>query len=125
MTPTPDFHELCEQLARAAESPSARTVVQALAEERTILDIAAARYALTVDVSGGAMACFEGLAGRQYTLGLDERQRAFLGLVLSMVGIGLTTVASVQDLDERRLPIILRAIVRLAGNDTIAVGTRM
>jgi hypothetical protein len=42
-----------------------------------------------------------------------------------MVGIGLTTVASVQDLDERRLPIILRAILRLAGNDTIAVGTRM
>ncbi|MCT9142148.1 hypothetical protein [Streptomyces violarus] len=26
---------------------------------------------------------------------------------------------------DRRLPIILRAILRLAGNDTIAVGTRL
>jgi hypothetical protein len=42
-----------------------------------------------------------------------------------MVGVGLTTIAAVQDLDERRLPIILRAFLRLAGNDTIAVGTRM
>ncbi|MFC9129756.1 hypothetical protein ACFT4A_23280 [Streptomyces sp. NPDC057099] len=125
MTPTHDFQELCEQLVRTAESPSARAAVQALAEERTILDTAAARYALIVDTNGGAMSCFERLAGRQYTLGLDEQQRAFLSLVLSMVGIGLTTIAAVQDLDDRRLPIILRAILRLAGNDTIAVGTRV
>ncbi|MER7402299.1 hypothetical protein ABT373_07305 [Streptomyces sp. NPDC000070] len=42
-----------------------------------------------------------------------------------MVGIGITTLASVEDLDDRRLPIILRAILRLAGHETIAVGTRL
>lgn len=33
--------------------------------------------------------------------------------------------ASSKAPDERRLPIVLRAILRLAGNDTIAVGTRL
>ncbi|CAL9308358.1 hypothetical protein [Streptomyces sp. SudanB52_2052] len=42
-----------------------------------------------------------------------------------MVGIGITTLASVEDLDDRRLPIMLRAILRLAGNDDIAVGRRL
>jgi hypothetical protein len=129
-TTTPDaddaeFRELCEQLVRTAPSPFHRAAVQALVEERTILEVTAVRYALIVDTDHGPTARFEGLSGRQYTLGLDEGQRSFLGLVLSMVGIGLTTIAAVRDLDERRLPIILRAFLRLAGNDTIAVGTRM
>ncbi|WP_086563443.1 hypothetical protein [Streptomyces africanus] len=119
------FQELCEHLVRTASSPLDRAAVQALVEERTILEVAAVRYALIVDTEHGPTAHFEGLSGWQHALGLDEEQRSFLGLVLSMVGIGHTTVASVQDLDERRLPIILRAILRLAGNDTIAVGTRM
>ncbi|MEU0242733.1 hypothetical protein ABZ192_00105 [Streptomyces sp. NPDC006235] len=125
MMPDAGFRELCEQLVRTATSPLDRAAVQALVEERTILEVAAVRHALIVDSEHGPTAHFEGLSGWQHTLGFDEEQRSFLGLVLSMVGIGLTTVASVQDLDERRLPIILRAILRLAGNDTIAVGTRM
>ncbi|GGT82155.1 hypothetical protein ACH4HG_09800 [Streptomyces coeruleorubidus] len=120
-----EFKGLCEQLVRTATSPLERAAVQALVEERTILEVTAVRYALIVDTDHGPTARFEGLSGCQYTLGLDEGQRSFLGLVLSMVGIGLTTIAAVQDLDERRLPIILRAFLRLAGNDTIAVGTRM
>ncbi|OUD00493.1 hypothetical protein [Streptomyces swartbergensis] len=120
-----EFQDLCEQLVRTATSPLDRAAVRALVEERTILKATAVRYALIVDTDHGPTAHFEGLSGRQYTLGLDEGQRSFLGLVLSMVGIGLTTIAAVQDLDERRLPIILRAFLRLAGNDTIAVGTRM
>ncbi len=124
MNTIPACQSLCEQLVRTAKSSSDRAAVRALVEERTILEIRAVRYALIVDTSRGATAEFEGLSGRQYTLGLDEQQRSFLGLVLSMVGIGLTTIAAVQDLDDRRLPIILRAILRLADNDTIAVGTR-
>jgi hypothetical protein len=120
-----EFRELCEQLVRTAQSPLHGAAVQALVEERTILEVTAVRYALIVDTDHGPTARFEGLSGRQYTLGLDEGQRSFLGLVLSMVGIGLTTIAAVQDLDERRLPIILRAFLRLAGNETIAVGTRL
>ncbi|OUD00007.1 hypothetical protein [Streptomyces swartbergensis] len=120
-----EVSNLCKQLLRTAKSPRARAAVQALAEERTILEVPAVRRALVVDTSRGAKANFEGLSGLQYGLGLDEQQRTFLGLVLSMVGIGITALASVEDLDERRLPIILRAILRLAGNDTIAVGTRL
>jgi hypothetical protein len=66
-----------------------------------------------------------GLQGRLYTLGLDEVERAFLGLVLSIVGIGHITIAAAEDLDERRLVIVQRAILSLAGNDRIAIGTRM
>ncbi|CAM5741185.1 hypothetical protein STAFG_2921 [Streptomyces afghaniensis 772] len=122
---TDEVPRLCKQLLRTADSSRARASVQALAEERTILEMPAVRRALVVDTSCGARADFEGLSGLQYGLGLDEQQRVFLDLVLSMMGIGITTLASVEDLDERRLPIILRAILRLAGNDTIAVGTRL
>ncbi|WP_406839741.1 hypothetical protein ACICHK_32885 [Streptomyces sp. AHU1] len=67
----------------------------------------------------------EGLTGRVYCLGLDEEQRAFLGLVPSMVGIGHVPLAAVSDLGERRLAVTLRAVARLAGNDTPAVGMRL
>jgi hypothetical protein len=120
-----EVSRLCEQMLRTAKTSRHRAAVQALVDERTILEVPAVRHALVVDTSRGARANFEGLSGIQYGLGLDEQQRTFLGLVLSMVGIGITTLASVEDLDDRRLPIILRAILRLAGNDTIAVGTRL
>jgi len=81
--------------------------------------------ALVVKQGGQMTAVWERLMGRLYTLALDDPQRAFLGLVLSMVGIGRVTLAAVEELDERRLLIIQRAILRLAGNDRIAVGTRM
>ncbi|MFD5156592.1 hypothetical protein ACFWMJ_00700 [Streptomyces hawaiiensis] len=125
LDPTEEFQRLGKQLLRTAKNSRAQAAIQALVEERTILDVPAVRHALIVDTSRGAQANFDGLLGRQYALGLDEQQRSFLGLVLSMVGIGMTTIAAVQDLDERCLPIILRAILRLAGNDTIAVGTRL
>ncbi|MFI6852615.1 hypothetical protein [Streptomyces sp. NPDC050416] len=128
-TTTPDaadeFQRLCGQLVRTARSSRDRAAVQALVEERTVLEVQAVQYALIVCTDEGAWARFEALSGCQYTSGLDEQQRSFLGLVLSMVGIGITTLASVEDLDDRRLPIILRAILRLAGNETIAVGTRL
>ncbi len=63
--------------------------------------------------------------GRLYGLGLDDGQRAFLGLVLGMVGIGLHTLWEVERLDERRLLILMRAMPVLAGNDRIAIGTRV
>jgi hypothetical protein len=128
-TETPEVSDelsrLCKQLVRTAKSPRDKAAVQALVEERTILELPAVRQALIVDTSHGAKVSLEALSGRQYGLGLNEQQLSFLGLVLSMFGIGITTLAAVQDLDDRRLPIILRAILRLAGNETIAVGTRL
>lgn len=116
---------LGELLVRSAKSGRDRAAAQALAEEETLLAHGGVRATLVVKEGGRMTAVWERLMGRVYTLGLDEEQRAFLGLVLSMVGIGQVPLSAVEKLDERRLLIMQRAIVRLAGNDRIAVGTRL
>ncbi|MFE9446496.1 hypothetical protein ACFYO2_48250 [Streptomyces sp. NPDC006602] len=120
----PDLEGLGEQLLCTA-SPHDLAATRALVEERSILARKNVRSALIVDSPGGASCRWENLSGMQYTLGLDEQQRQFLGLVLSMVGIGHITIAAVQNLEERHLRIIVRAILQLTGNDTMAVGTRV
>lgn len=121
-----DLRTLGRQIIRTAAPGGDRAAAQALVDEQTILALPHVRRNLIVHNGRGAAVChWEGLSGLQYTLGLDEQQRAFLGLVLSMVGIGHITIAAVQGLDERRLRIIARAILQLAGNDTLAVGTRV
>ncbi|MEU0588262.1 hypothetical protein [Streptomyces sp. NPDC006132] len=123
--PEAEFQQLCAELLRNTRLRRHRAAVQAMVEERSVLSVPAVQRALIVDSRKGRAARFEGLSGLQYGLGLDEQQRAFLHLVLSMVGIGITTLASVEDLDDHRLPIILRGILRLAGNEDLAVGRRL
>ncbi|MFF3878762.1 hypothetical protein [Streptomyces sp. NPDC001978] len=126
MTPvTFDGVELGRQLVKSAKNPRHLAVTQALVEERTILAQKNVRRALLVEHGGRPRCHWEGLSGRLYQLGLDDAQRAFLELVLGMVGIGLTTLGAVELLDQRRLLILQRAIVTLSGIDTIAVGTRL
>ncbi|MET7453946.1 hypothetical protein ABZT03_19095 [Streptomyces sp. NPDC005574] len=121
-----DLHTLARHIIRTARPGGDRAAAQALVDEQTILALPHVRRNLIVHNRHREATChWEGLSGLQYTLGLDERQRAFLGLVLSMVGIGHITIAAAQSLDERRLGIITRAILQLAGNDTLAVGTRL
>ncbi|MFC8512010.1 hypothetical protein [Streptomyces sp. NPDC057257] len=120
-----DVPRLGELLVRNAKSGRDRAAAQALAEEETLLAHKGVRAALVVKKGGRMTAYWEGLMGRLYTLSLDDEQRAFLGLVLSMVGIGSIPLTAVESLDERRLLIFQRAIARLAGNDRIAVGTRL
>lgn len=120
-----DLPKLGQQIIRTATPGGDRAAARALVKEKTILERWNVRAALIVDSRKGATCRWENLSGRQYSLGLDAGQRQFLGLVLSMVGIGHITIAAVQDLDERRLGIVLRAVLELAGNDTLAVGTRM
>lgn len=120
-----DVPKLGELLAKNATSNRDRIAAQALAEEETLLRHDGVRTALVVKQGGKMTAVWERLMGRLYTLALDDEQRAFLGLVLSMVGIGNVSIAAVEELDERRLLVIQRAILRLAGNDRIAVGTRL
>jgi hypothetical protein len=119
-----DLKQLGKKLIRAAKSDRGRAAAQALVEEETILQQRGVLTALGLLDPRPAVR-WEGLAGRVYSLGLDDEQRAFLGLTLSMVGIGQISLASVSDLGEHRLAVMLRAIARLAGNDTIAVGTRL
>ncbi|MFD9651746.1 hypothetical protein [Streptomyces mirabilis] len=115
-----------KRLIEAATSDRERAAAQALVEEETILAHSSVQGALgLLDMPSKAKVGWEGLMGRVYSLGLDDEQRTFLGLTLSMLSIGSTPLAAVAELDERRLAIMLRAIARLAGNDTIAVGTRM
>ncbi|MET8098125.1 hypothetical protein ABZV29_16845 [Streptomyces sp. NPDC005236] len=114
-----------QRLIDAATSDRELAAAQALVEEETILAHRSVQRALGLEMPSPSAVRWEGLAGRVYGLGLDEEQRAFLGLALSMLGIGHVSLAAVSDLGERRLAVMLRAIARLAGNDTLAVGTRV
>ncbi|WP_079056382.1 hypothetical protein [Streptomyces caeruleatus] len=124
-TDEPDAPTLGEQLLASATYNRGRAATQALVEEETILALDNVRRLLVVEGEDGPVCHWEGLMGRLYGLGLDDVQRAFLGLVLGMVGIGLHTLFSVGELDERRLLILMRAMPTLAGNDRVAVGTRL
>ncbi|WP_262058501.1 hypothetical protein [Streptomyces sp. STR69] len=118
----PTLGQLLVQSARAGRD---RIAAQALADEGTILAQSAVRAVLVAEEDGAPICRWEGLMGRLYGLGLDDHQRAFLGLVLSIVGIGHITLAVVPDLDERRMLIVQRTILRLAGNDRVAIGPRL
>ncbi|MFF8971457.1 hypothetical protein [Streptomyces sp. NPDC014995] len=113
------------RLVRAATSDRDRIAARALAEERTVLAVHQVASALLVVQGGRTVLRWEGLMGKLYTLPLDPGQRAFLGLVMSMVGIGSVTIAAVAELDTERLRIITQAILRLAGDDSIAIATRL
>lgn len=112
-------------LVESARSDRDRIAAQALVDEETILSQANVRAILLVEEDGTTVCRWEGLMGRVYGLGLDHPQRAFIGLVLSVVGIGHITLAVVPDLDERRMLIVQRMILQLTGNDRVAIGTRV
>ncbi|MFG2377360.1 hypothetical protein ACGFY9_38595 [Streptomyces sp. NPDC048504] len=121
-----DIPPLGELLVRSAVSLRDRTAVQALVEEELLLARDRVRKALVTQQDGVTTCRWEGMSGRLYTLELDEGERAFLGLVLSIVGVQQSYLAAVEYLDERRLEIVLRAMIRLAAdNDRIAIGARM
>ncbi|MFF4655085.1 hypothetical protein [Streptomyces sp. NPDC001381] len=116
---------LGELLVRSAVGLRNRTAVRALVEEAELLARDDVRAAL-VAKQDGVMTCrWEGLTGRLHSLGLDDCERAFLGLVLSMAGLRKSHLHSVEHLDDRRLKIVLQAVMRLARNDWIAIGTRL
>ncbi len=123
--PEAEYEQLCRELLRNTLNRRHRAAVQALVEERTVLSQRTVQRVLLVDSRKGHYADFPALSGLLYGLGLDEGQRTFLALVMSMVGLGITTLASMEDLDDRRLPIMLRAILRMAGNEDLAVGRRL
>lgn len=112
-------------LRRDAKGIRERAVAQALIEEETILGLDSVRNCLLTEIDGVRTCRWEGLLGRQYVLGLDEEQRAFYGLVLSLLGIGVNPLSAAHMLGERRLMVLLRAIIRVAEIDTIAVGRRI
>ncbi|MFI7297002.1 hypothetical protein [Streptomyces sp. NPDC050121] len=121
----PDTPPLSELLVRSAAGLRERVAAQALVEEEELLTRDNVRTAL-VTKHGGVMTCrWESIAGRLYTLGLDDGERIFLGLVLSIVGVRRSSLADVRYLDEHRLKIVLQALIRLADADWIAIGMRL
>ncbi|MET7775362.1 hypothetical protein ABZU94_13935 [Streptomyces mirabilis] len=116
---------LGDLLLKAATNPRDQAAVRALVEEGRLLARKRFWTALVVERNGEQACNWEGMAGKVYTLGLDTDERAFLGLVLSIVGVRQSALACVEELDERQLAAVLRAMVRLSPSDSIAVGTRI
>lgn len=119
---TPPFEEL---LLKAAASPREKAAVRALADEEQILARPAFRRALVWHADEGVEFSWQNLACYLYGLGLNDAERAFVDLVLSIASPHQTSLTRVMDLDERRLAIVLRAMISLSGVDTLAVGTRL
>lgn len=114
-----------EQLLKAAVTPREQAAVRALVDEEQILARDAFRRALVWHTAEGMEFSWQNLACYLYGLGLDDAERGFVDLVLSIASPHQTSLVRVMDLDERRLAIVLRAIISLSGVDTLAVGTRL
>ncbi|MFF2847231.1 hypothetical protein ACFVT5_12935 [Streptomyces sp. NPDC058001] len=123
--PVPMTGGLGRRLQRWATGTRDQAAVTALVQERSLLAREDVRLALVrEDGAGGVLCDWAGLARHLYILELDAGERVFLGFVLSMAGPHQTALSRVQELDEARLAIVLRALIRLSGNLRIAVGTR-
>lgn len=119
----PLFEEL---LLRAAVTRREKAAVWALLEEEQILTLDAVRRNLVSQTDAGDVEfTWQHLSCGLYGLGLDESGRSFLDLVLSLAGPHQTSLTRVTDLGNRRLGIVLQAMTQLAGNDTIAIATRL
>jgi hypothetical protein len=116
---------IAERLVKASKGRLQQIAMRALTDEQTILSLDNVRHALVVEDGDTVTVDWEGLTGKVYTVGLDEQQRLFLELVMSIAGVQQVSLAGVEDLDERRLLIVQRALLALAGNDRIAIGTRL
>ncbi|MFI1352506.1 hypothetical protein ACH4TV_02775 [Streptomyces sp. NPDC020898] len=114
-----------EQLLTAAAAPREQAAIRALVDEEQILARDAFHRALVRHNPDGMEVSWQNLACYLYGLGLNDAERSFVDLVLSIASPHQTSLTRVMDLDERRLAIVLRAMINLAGVDTLAVGTRL
>lgn len=114
-----------EQLLKAAATPREQVAVRALVEEKQILARPTFRRALVWHTDEGIELSWQNLASYLYGLKLNDAERAFVDLVLSIAWPHQTSLTRVVDLDERRLAIVLRAMITLSGVDTLGVGTRL
>ncbi|MFI1357436.1 hypothetical protein ACH4TV_28205 [Streptomyces sp. NPDC020898] len=111
-----------EHLLKAAVTSREQAAVQALVEEERILTNDAVRRNLVRQTDdGGIQFCWQFLAYNLHSVGLDESGRAFVNFILSMAWCGQTSLVHVRELDERRLAILLRAMIQLSGNDNLAI----
>lgn len=122
-TPTPE-----ERLLKKLTHPRDVAGLRALIEEGTILTRASVRRNLIVtNDQGTPTGCaWDRLAKARHGLDLDdEEQRIFLDVILSVAGPHHVNLGWLEEIDDRRLAILLRAMTEMAGNNTIAIGTRL
>ncbi|MFF2021198.1 hypothetical protein ACFVW2_05240 [Streptomyces sp. NPDC058171] len=102
-----------------------RAAVAALIHEGDVLAREDVRELLVVDTGKRAHCDWPRFEAQYKTaLVLDTGERAFLELVVAIGFPRLVPLWQVENLDERRLAVVLRALAALAGAERIAVGTR-
>lgn len=102
-----------------------RAAVAALIEEGDILARQDVRDLLVVETGSGAFCDWTRLENRyRPILPLTPSEDAFLTLLIAIAFPRHVPLWRVEDLGDRRLAVVLRALARLACSDTIAVGAR-
>lgn len=104
-----------------------KAALRALIEEKTILARDSVRRVLVVtNDKGTPVGCaWDRVAKERFGLDLDEEQRIFLDVILSIAGPHHVNLGWLMEIDDRRLAILLRAMTEMAGNDIIAISTRI
>lgn len=123
-TVTPALEKL---LLKQSTQPRDKAALRALIEEGTILARANVRRTLIVTNDRGTpVGCaWDRVAKERFGLDLDEEQRIFLDVILSVAGPHHVNLGWLMEIDDRRLAILLHAMTEMAGNDTIAIGTKL
>ncbi|MFJ6566464.1 hypothetical protein ACIQNU_03530 [Streptomyces sp. NPDC091292] len=109
------------------QPPCERMAMAALIEEDELLAREAVRRLLVTEHDDGALSCDWLRFEARYTRapGLTPADKAFLELILAVRFPRNVTFWRTESLGDRRLVIVLRALAKLAGSDTIVVGTRL
>ncbi|OKH91525.1 hypothetical protein [Streptomyces uncialis] len=102
-----------------------RAAVAALIEEDTLLAREDVQRLLIVETGAGVFCDWPRFESRYRSeLALNAGEDAFLTLLIATAFPRVVPLWRLEELGDRRLAIILRALTRLAGSDAIAVGTR-
>ncbi|MFM9542342.1 hypothetical protein [Streptomyces turgidiscabies] len=135
MTTTTPFHDtedtgipaLEKLLLKPSTQPRDKAALRALIEEGAILTRANVRRTLiATNDQGTPVGCaWDRVAKDRFGFELDEEQRIFLDVVLSIAGPHHVNLGWLMEIDDRRLAILLRAMTEMAGNNTIAIATKI
>lgn len=114
-------------LLKETTQPRDKAALRALIEEGTLLDRDTVRRELIVTNDRGTPTgcAWDRLAKNRFGLDLNEEQRIFLDVILSVAGPHHVNLGWLMEIDDRRLAILLRAMTEMAGNNTIAIGTKL
>lgn len=122
-TVTPALEKLLKKLTQ----PRDKAGLRALIEEKTVIAGEAVRRALIVTNDAGTpVGCaWDRLARARFGLVLDEEQRIVLDVILSIASSHHVNLGWLMEIDDRRLAILLRAMAEMAGDNVIAISTRI